>query len=214
MAPITANSYTICLSSERARLDSLPLPGHGIFRFAHVMNHTYSGGVKNMDENKITPHKSSPVLPIFEKFSKARDVSLVYGDPVEMHGRTIITVAKVKYSVGAGSGAGFEREDKDTESPGFEEVEGGHGEGAGGSFLVKPVGIYDITAEKTVYRPIVPIELVFMMPLMIIGLVFWMAGKEDNTNRKDHKKSGRMRSGLHCKTKGQGKKMKGLGHSD
>ena len=78
-----------------------------------------------MDEKGFTPFKSSPVLPIFEKFSTARDVSLVYGDPVEMQGRTIITVAKVKYRVGAGAGAGFEHEGKDPASPGFEEIEGG-----------------------------------------------------------------------------------------
>ena len=37
-----------------------------------------------MDEKVFTPFKSSPLLPIFEKFSKVRDVSLVYGDPIEM----------------------------------------------------------------------------------------------------------------------------------
>ncbi|WP_185959517.1 spore germination protein GerW family protein [Planococcus salinarum] len=172
-------------------------------------------GVKNTDEKEVTPLKSSPVLPIFEKFSKARDVSLIYGDPVEMHGRTIIPVAKVKYSVGAGSGSGFEHEDKDPASPGYEEVEGGQGEGAGGSFLIKPVGIYDVTAEKTVYRPIVPFELIVLLPLMMTGLIFLMVRSQEKQNRRmDHQKRRGMRGGNRCKDKGQGRKMKGMGHSD
>ena len=167
-----------------------------------------------MEGKDFIPFKSSPVLPIFEKFSTVRDVSLVYGDPIEMHGRTIIPVAKIKYSVGAGAGGGYEREDKDPESSGFEEVEGGHGEGAGGSFQVKPVGIYDVTAEKTVYRPIVPVELIILLPLMMTGLAFLMGASQDKPGRMDHKKRGRIRMGSRCKTKGQGTKMKGMGHSD
>ncbi|WP_422123295.1 GerW family sporulation protein [Planococcus sp. X10-3] len=167
-----------------------------------------------MDEKDFTPYQSSPVLPIFEKFSKARDVSLVYGDPIEMQGRTIIPVAKVKYSVGAGSGGGYELEDEDSESPGYEEVEGGHGEGAGGSFQIKPVGIYDVTAEKTVYRPIVPIELLLLMPLMVTGLAMLMAGSQEKAGGMEHKGSSRKRHSGRCKNKGQGMKMKGMEHSD
>ncbi|MGO1057715.1 spore germination protein GerW family protein [Planococcus sp. FY231025] len=163
-----------------------------------------------MDEKVFTPFKSSPLLPIFEKFSKVRDVSLVYGDPIEMQGRTIIPVAKVKYSVGAGAGFGFEREG-DEGSPGSEELEGGQGEGAGGAFQIKPVGIYDVTNDKAVYRPIVPIELILLLPLMTVGLAFMMASNQDKPGRMEHNKKGQMRMGSRCKTKGQGMKMKGRG---
>jgi uncharacterized spore protein YtfJ len=167
--------------------------------------------MKNMEEKRVTPSKSSPLLPIFEKFSKVRDVSLVYGDPIEMQGRTIIPVAKVKYSVGAGSGFAFEREDKDPSSPGYEELEVGRGEGAGGAFQVKPVGVYDVTADKAIYRPIVPIELLLLLPLMTVGLAFLMASSQDKPGRMAHKKGGEMRMGSRCKNKGQGMKMKGQG---
>lgn len=160
-----------------------------------------------MDDKERLPFHSSPVRPIFEKFSTARDVSLVYGDPIEMQGRSIIPVARIRYSVGA-CGGGYEREDKDAESPGFEEVEGGHGEGAGGSFSVKPIGIYDVTAEKTVYRPIVPIELIVMLPLVMTGLGFLMASSQNNSKGGKHKK--RIQAGKRCEKKGKGKKMKGL----
>ncbi|MGM0898071.1 MAG: hypothetical protein ACQEV0_09230 [Bacillota bacterium] len=159
-----------------------------------------------MDEENFTPFKSSPVLPVFEKFSKVRDVSLVYGDPIEMQGRTIVPVAKIKYSVGAGAGGGYGNGAKDPESPGAEESGGGHGEGAGGSFQVKPVGIYDVTAEKAVYRPIVPVELVIFVPLMVTGLAFMFAASQDKLEREANKKRGRKNKGSRCQNKGHAMK--------
>src|SRR5690606_10305694 len=140
--------------------------------------------------------------------------SLVYGDAIEMHGRTIIPVAKVKYSVGGGSGGGYELEDKDSESPGFEEVEGGYGEGAGGSFSVKPIGVYDVTAEKTVYLPIISIESIILIPLMMTGLAFLIASNLDKPKSMNFKNIKRMRRGRHSHDKRNGKNLKGLGHSD
>ncbi|MBU9674046.1 hypothetical protein KQ939_13990 [Planococcus sp. CP5-4] len=164
-----------------------------------------------MEEKETIPFQSSPVRPIFEKFSTARDVSLVYGDPIEMQGRTIIPVAKIRYSVGAGAGGGY---GPPVNSKGHEEnteMAGGHGEGAGGSFSVKPIGIYDVTAEKTVYRPILPIELIVMLPLMMTGLGFLMASSQNNSKGGKHKK--RMQAGKRCDKKGKGKKLKGLGYN-
>lgn len=162
-----------------------------------------------MDEKDFTPFKSSPVVPIFEKFSKARDVSLVYGDPIVMQGRAIVTVAKVKYSVGAGAGGGYASEGEDSTSPGA----GGQGEGIGGTFRVKPVGIYDITAEKTIYRPIVPVELIILLPLMVTGIAMLMSSRQDKSGRVNHKKRGRMSTASRCESKLRGMKTKGMKHN-
>lgn len=70
----------------------------------YILTTIYLKGSKNMDKKGFKPYKPSPVRPIFEKFSTDRDVSLVYGEPIEMHGRTIIPVPKVKYSIGGGPG--------------------------------------------------------------------------------------------------------------
>ncbi len=149
-----------------------------------------------MEEKEFTPFKSSPLLPLFEKFSKVRDVSLVYGDPIEMHGRTIIPVAQVKYSVGAGAGGGYE---KDPQSDNPSGMEGGHGEGAGGSFQIKPLGIYDITAEKSVYRPIAPVELIVLVPLLLTGLVLFLSSSKNQDDHMNLPKKVRMRNGSRCK---------------
>ncbi|MBT2570068.1 spore germination protein GerW family protein [Planococcus sp. ISL-110] len=128
-----------------------------------------------MTENAHVPFKLSPVRSISEKFSEARDVSLVYGDPIEIGDTVILPVAKVKYLIAAGGGEGYELKDTDRKHPGSEKTEGGSGEGSGGSFQIKPLGIYSITAEKTVYKPIIPLELILLLPLMITGLAFLMS---------------------------------------
>ncbi len=117
-----------------------------------------------MDEKKA--FENSPLKSIFEKFSVKRDVTLVYGDPVKLEHRTILPVAKVKYGVGAGSGAGDEGEAGGTEP----HKSSGSGEGAGGSFSIKPLGVYDITEEKTTYKPIVPVEMILMIPVIVTVL--------------------------------------------
>ncbi len=153
-----------------------------------------------MEKKEFKPSPGSPVLPIFEKFSTARDVSLVYGDPIEMQGRTIIPVARIKYSVGGGSGGGYGPIAQ--EGDGQEEAAaGGHGEGAGGSFSVKPIGIYDVTADKTVYRPIVPLELMVLVPLMVSGLGFLMASSQNKGKGRKHKKRKHARNSCEPKRK-------------
>ncbi len=167
-----------------------------------------------MDEKEFTPFKSSPLLPIFEKFSKTRDVSLVYGDPIEMHGRTIIPVAQVKYSVGAGAGGGNGRGEPNSQSDSPAEMGSGHGEGAGGSFQIKPVGIYDITTEKSIYRPIAPVELIVLLPLMLTGLVFLLTSSKNKDVRIDFSKTDRLRNGSRCQNKGTNMKKKWREHND
>ncbi|GEL07776.1 GerW family sporulation protein [Salisediminibacterium halotolerans] len=104
---------------------------------------------------------------IFDKFASARDVSFVYGDPITLEHKTILPVAKVKYSVGAGSGYEQGEDGENDES---------RGEGGGGQFSIKPVGVYDITSEKTTYKPVVPVGLVLFVPIavtaaaMLIGM--------------------------------------------
>lgn len=161
-----------------------------------------------MEKKEMFPFQSSPVRPIFDKFSTARDVSLVYGDPIEMQGKTIIPVAKIRYSVGAGSGGGYGPVSGEEGQERQEEAAGGHGEGAGGSFSVKPLGVYEVTEDKTVYRPLVPIELIVLLPLMMTGLGFMMAASQNKGRGGKHKK--RTHARKHCDKKGQGKKVKGM----
>lgn len=68
-----------------------------------------------------------------------------------------------------------------------------------------------MTTDKAFYRPIVPVELIILMPLMMAGLAFLIAPSQDKPSRMDHKKRGKIRMGSRCKTNGQGMKMKESG---
>ena len=69
----------------------------------------------------------------------------VYGDPVNVGGRTVIPIARVSYGFGAGGRGG------ESEEPGSER--GGSGWGAGLS--ARPVGALEITEAGTRFIPFI-----------------------------------------------------------
>ncbi|WOV89243.1 spore germination protein GerW family protein [Sporosarcina oncorhynchi] len=75
------------------------------------------------------------VKTLFKKFAKQRDVSLVYGDPIEVGLMKVVPVAKVSYGFGGGG-------------------DGAGNEGGGGSFKINPIGVYEITPESATFKPV------------------------------------------------------------
>jgi uncharacterized spore protein YtfJ len=86
----------------------------------------------------------------------------VYGDPVNVGGRTVIPIARVSYGFGAGGGVGASKE--------AEPERGGSGGGAGMS--ARPVGALEITETGTRFIPFIdPVRLgVALMVGFLIGL--------------------------------------------
>jgi len=86
----------------------------------------------------------------------------VYGDPVNIGGRTVIPIARVSYGFGAGRGLGGNEETKSER--------GGSGGGAGMS--ARPVGALEITEAGTRFIPLIdPARLgVALMVGLLIGL--------------------------------------------
>lgn len=117
---------------------------------------------KQKDNTKL-PMIQTPIRSIFEKFSREKDVSLIYGEPIIMDNKRILPVAKVNYFVGGGGGGGFTDEQNAS----------GQGEGAGGAFSIKPVGVYEITEESVKFKPILPInQLLAVFSIITLGLAF------------------------------------------
>ena len=87
----------------------------------------------------------SPIARIFEKFTRQKDVSLVYGEPIEFKNKKVLPVAKIHYIVGGGGGYSGETENSSV----------AQGEGGGGHFSIKPLGGYEIDSEKVKFRPII-----------------------------------------------------------
>lgn len=106
----------------------------------------------------------SPVVKIYEKFSKHKDVSLVFGKPVELDDKKVLPVAKFRYIVGGGGGYSRESEKNPTTQ----------GEGGGGHFSVKPVGVYEITAENVKFKPIKDFNLMMILFLLVLIGLFWV----------------------------------------
>ncbi len=110
----------------------------------------------------------SPIRVIFEKFSRHKDVSLIYGEPIELDIKRVLPIAKVSYAVGGGGGY----------SGGSEGVSTGQGEGGGGHIVVKPVGVYEITPEKVTFKPVIEFRLVVLLvTVCTIGIVCLLRNK-------------------------------------
>jgi uncharacterized spore protein YtfJ len=91
---------------------------------------------KEMDIHEILKEVS-------DNIEKTANVKTVFGDPIQVEGRTIIPVATV--SVSGGGGGGFEKEAKAKAR--------GIGGGAGLHVESKPVGYIEITAEGAKFVP-------------------------------------------------------------
>lgn len=80
-----------------------------------------------------TAFEETAIKAVFKKFGVQKDVSLIYGEPVEVGLTKVIPVAKLKYAIGGGG-------------------ENGAGEGGGGIFSIKPVGVYEITPDHVTFK--------------------------------------------------------------
>lgn len=79
---------------------------------------------------------------VIDRISQA-GTNVVFGEPVERDGRTIITVARARYGFGGGSGSG----DPEKGVPA--------GDGVGGGGMADPVGFIDVGPAGAEFRPIV-----------------------------------------------------------
>ena len=122
---------------------------------------------RTLEEKKESrPFVGSPIRSIFDKFAQRKDASLIYGEPVEYADKKVLPVAKLRYYVGGGGGS--------TDNA---EKESAVGEGGGGLFSVQPVGVYEITAKKVKFKPIVTLHLLLtLLTVFMFGFV-WLQKK-------------------------------------
>ena len=105
----------------------------------------------------------SPIRSIFDKFSSTKDASLIYGEPIELEDKCVLPVAKVNYYVGGGGGY----------SDASENTSAAQGEGGGGYFAIKPVGVFEITPEKVKFRPVmISYFILTIISVVTLGLGF------------------------------------------
>jgi uncharacterized spore protein YtfJ len=91
---------------------------------------------------------------IGEALGSSASVKSVFGEPIQVGGKTVIPVAKVAYGFGGGFGTGHGKHphDKPGQAPAeTESAQGRHGEGGGGGGGMRayPAGALEITETGT-----------------------------------------------------------------
>jgi uncharacterized spore protein YtfJ len=80
-----------------------------------------------------------------EKVSGRATVNTVFGEPVSVGDKKVITVARVAYGFGGGAGGGGNKQIETSKLP----VLAGEGGGGGGGIAAMPVGVVEITPQTT-----------------------------------------------------------------
>lgn len=100
------------------------------------------------------------VTSIADRLKASGDVKIAFGEPHVVEGKTIVPVASVAYGFGGGGGTGPHGE--------------GSGSGGGGGLRVKPLGVLEITPDRTRFVPIVNATRLAMMGIMASVCIVWM----------------------------------------
>ena len=105
---------------------------------------------------------------IVDRLRASANVNAVYCDARVINGRTIIPVAAVSYSFGAGGGTGKQPAGNDGQAS------EGSGGGGGGMVSAKPVAVIEVTDDRTRVVPVVDVNrLAFLGVVGLFIIVFF-----------------------------------------
>ena len=121
-------------------------------------------------------------ISLVDRLQNSASVKTVYGEPIIAEGKTIIPVARIGYGFGFGGGGGeYTKNDADAdEIPGRYEGGGGGGGGAG----AVPVGVLEITSEKTRYIRFGEERRLALVLLTGVVLGLWIAKRRNHSNQE------------------------------
>jgi len=92
----------------------------------------------------------------------------VFGDPMEIRGRTIVPVARVSYAFGMGMGQGRRR-------PEGQDGTVGEGGGGGGGISVRPLAVVEVTDTAVNVVPVVDATRLAIAGMVLAAWgVFWV----------------------------------------
>jgi len=112
----------------------------------------------------------SIISQVLERIKSSARVEVVYGEERRVGDRTIIPVAAVAYTFGAGGGGGTAAPSGNGQSEHGTSVGGGGG--GGGVVRVVPVGVLEVTADETRLIPIIDWTRIITTGLTVLGT--WM----------------------------------------
>ncbi|MDE5415546.1 spore germination protein GerW family protein [Alkalihalobacterium chitinilyticum] len=125
-------------------------------------------------EEKASRYQN-PVRGMFAKMGEAVQTKKVYGEPIELEDKKVVPVSKVTYLFGGGGGTAEETKEGSSL---------GEGEGGGGTMLVRPVGVYEITKKKTRFIPTVDLSALLLLVGAVTFLFSILMRKNKRTKEK------------------------------
>lgn len=100
---------------------------------------------------------------ISEMLKKGASAEFVFGNSQEIKGKTIIPVSSIKYGFGAGGGKMKNSDDEGNDN---------EGNGGGGGIMNDPLGVFEITEEKTCFKPVINSNHIFKLIICWLILSF------------------------------------------
>ncbi len=97
-------------------------------------------------------------------------VRTVFGDPVEVHGRTIIPVAKVSFGFGMGMGRDKRKDDEKYDDDHHRAA------GEGGGAVMRPLAVIEISDGQTKVTPIADVTRIALAAIALAAWgIFWVS---------------------------------------
>jgi uncharacterized spore protein YtfJ len=96
---------------------------------------------------------------IIDRLRASVSMKDVYGEPMEIGGKTIVPIANIAFGYGAGGGEGRSKKQEEGEP------NEGSGMGGGGWARAKPVAILEISEGRTRIIPVIEFTKVAMMAI-------------------------------------------------
>ncbi len=97
-------------------------------------------------------------------------VRTVFGDPVEVHGRTIIPVAKVSFGFGMGMGRDKRKDDEKHDDDHHRAA------GGGGGAVMRPLAVIEISDGQTKVAPIADVTRIAVAAIALAAWgIFWVS---------------------------------------
>jgi uncharacterized spore protein YtfJ len=97
-------------------------------------------------------------------------VRTVFGDPMEVHGRTIIPVAKARFGFGMGIGRGKRKDDEKHDDDHHRAA------GGGGGAVIRPLAVIEISDGQTKVTPIPDVTRIALAAIALAAWgIFWVS---------------------------------------
>jgi len=107
-----------------------------------------------------TQHSEQVLESLAQNLAGDTSVKKVYGEPIVTQGKTIIPVPKVSLGFGGGFGKSKKRAQFLENAPDVSQNDessgknGGEGMGMGGGMMARPIGVIEVTPERTRFIPL------------------------------------------------------------